>query len=1129
MLVVVNTVSALVHIYSIGYMHHDPHRPRFFAYLSLFTFAMLMLVTSDNLVQMFFGWEGVGLASYLLIGFWYKKPSANAAAIKAFVVNRVGDFGFPLGIFGVFVLFGSVNLGTIFANAAAICRPKAPNTAQTVLTFLGYALDKQVALTVVCLLLFMGAMGKSAQVPLHTWLPDAMEGPTPVSALIHAATMVTAGVFMLARLSPLFELSHSALTVVTFIGAITAFFAATVGLVQNDIKRVIAYSTCSQLGYMFVALGVGFYSAAIFHLFTHAFFKALLFLGSGSVIHAVSDEQDMRKMGGLRTLIPTTYWMMVIGTLALTGVGIPATIIGTAGFFSKDAIIEGAFVGHNAVASFAFIAAGHRRLLHQLLFLAPDLHDLPRQAARHRRRHAPRARIAAGDAGAAVHPRGRRAVRRRHLPRPVHRRGLCRVLEGRAVHAAPTNHILHDIHDVPLWVKLAPFVAMIIGFGIAYLFYIRSPEMPKNLARAAPRALRVPAQQVVFRRALRLPLRAPGQVARPLPVEEGRRLAHRRLRAGRHLGARRRRDQPRRQAADRLPLPLRLRHADRRRRPRHLDDARELLLMSGLPILSLGHLPAAGRRAPDPADPRRRRRCAPQHPQRRAADDRVHLRAVAADLDRLRQCARPASSSSRRRAWLDSGISYHMGVDGISMLFVILTTFLMPLCILASWESIEKRVKEYMIAFLVLETLMIGVFCALDIVLFYVFFEGGLIPMFLIIGVWGGKRRVYASFKFFLYTLLGSVLMLLAIMAMFWQAGTTDIPTLLTHDFPATMQTWLWLAFFASFAVKMPMWPVHTWLPDAHVEAPTAGSVILAGILLKMGGYGFLRFSLPMFPLASRDLRAVRLHAVGRRHHLHLAGGADAGGHEEADRLFVGRPYGLRDHGHLRDERGRACRARSSRCCRHGLVSGALFLCVGVIYDRMHTREIAAYGGLVNHMPKYAVAFMIFTMANVGLPGTSGFVGEFLTLLGVFKVNTWVAFFATTGVILSAAYALWLYRRVVFGALTKESLKGMLDLSGAREGDALSADRAGHLLRRLSGAGLRRRRRRRCKALINNVTASHRRRADRGGELTGVLRTMTPELLSSLSLCHAGTDPRRRRAGAADDRRLFRRAGQYDS
>ncbi|MEJ6784458.1 NADH-quinone oxidoreductase subunit L [Aminobacter sp. Piv2-1] len=482
MLVVVNTVSALVHIYSIGYMHHDPHRPRFFAYLSLFTFAMLMLVTSDNLVQMFFGWEGVGLASYLLIGFWYKKPSANAAAIKAFVVNRVGDFGFLLGIFGVFVLFGSVNLGTIFANAASYLPAEgAAENGEAVLTFLGYALDKSNAITVVCLLLFMGAMGKSAQVPLHTWLPDAMEGPTPVSALIHAATMVTAGVFMLARLSPIFELSGTALTVVTFIGAFTAFFAATVGLVQNDIKRVIAYSTCSQLGYMFVALGMGFYSAAIFHLFTHAFFKALLFLGSGSVIHAVSDEQDMRKMGGLRKLIPSTYWMMVIGTLALTGVGIPATIIGTAGFFSKDAIIEGAFVGHNAVAGFAFAAlviAACFTSFYSWRLIFMTFHGTPRATAdvMHHVHESPPVMLV---------PLFILAVGALFAGVMFHQQFIGEAYgefwKG-ALFTLETNEILHEFHTVPMWVKLAPFVAMIIGFGMAYLFYIRSPEMPKVLA-----------------------------------------------------------------------------------------------------------------------------------------------------------------------------------------------------------------------------------------------------------------------------------------------------------------------------------------------------------------------------------------------------------------------------------------------------------------------------------------------------------------------------------------------------------------------------------------------------------------------------------------------------------------------
>ena len=391
--------------------------------------------------------------------------------------------------------------------------------------------------------------------------------------------------------------------------------------------------------------------------------------------------------------------------------------------------------------------------------------------------------------------------------------------------------------------------------------------------------------------------------------------------------------------------------------------------------------------------------------------------------------ANPGFQFVEKSAWLSSGISYHMGVDGISMLFVILTTFLMPICILASWQSVEKRVKEYMIAFLVLETLMIGVFCALDLVLFYVFFEAGLIPMFLIIGVWGGKRRVYASFKFFLYTLLGSVLMLLAMMAMYWQAGTTDITELLTHDFPVSMQTWLWLAFFASFAVKMPMWPVHTWLPDAHVEAPTAGSVILAAILLKMGGYGFLRFSLPMFPEASADLApfvfALSVIAIVYTSLVALM-------QEDIKKLIA---YSSVAHmGYVTmgifamNQNG--VQGAIFQMLSHGLVSGALFLCVGVVYDRMHTREIAAYGGLVNNMPKYAVAFMVFTMANVGLPGTSGFIGEFLTLLGVFQVNTWVALFATIGVILSAAYALWLYRRVIFGVLEKESLKSLLDLSG---------------------------------------------------------------------------------------------------
>jgi NADH-quinone oxidoreductase subunit M len=384
-----------------------------------------------------------------------------------------------------------------------------------------------------------------------------------------------------------------------------------------------------------------------------------------------------------------------------------------------------------------------------------------------------------------------------------------------------------------------------------------------------------------------------------------------------------------------------------------------------------------------------------------------------------------------KRPWLGGAINYSMGIDGISLPFVVLTTALMPISILASWTSIQSRVREYMIAFLVLETLMVGTFCALDLVLFYLFFEGGLIPMFLIIGVWGGPRRVYASFKFFLYTLLGSVLMLLAIMAMYWEAGTTDIPALLHHPFPLSLQTWAFLAFLASFAVKLPMWPVHTWLPDAHVEAPTAGSVILAAILLKLGGYGFLRFSLPMFPEASQHLApliyALSVVAIVYTSLVALV-------QEDVKKLIA---YSSVAHMGFVTMGIFAMTAQGVaggifQMISHGIVSAALFLCVGIIYDRMHTREIAAYGGLVNRMPLYAFVFMVFTLANVGLPGTSGFVGEFLTLIGTFRVNNWVATLATLGTILSAAYALWLYRKVIFGKLEKPSLFHIRDL-GWRE------------------------------------------------------------------------------------------------
>ncbi len=469
MFVVVTTVSALVHVYSIGYMEEDDSRPRFFAYLSGFTFAMLMLVTADNLVQMFFGWEGVGLFSYLLIGFWYTKPEANAAAIKAFVVNRVGDFGFALGIFGLFAVFRTVNLDQIFDAA--------PGVAGQTLMFLGYQVD---ILTTLSLLLFMGAMGKSAQFLLHTWLPDAMEGPTPVSALIHAATMVTAGVFMVARLSPIFEHAPVALQFVVLIGAVTAFFAATVGLVQNDIKRVIAYSTCSQLGYMFVACGVGAYQAGIFHLFTHAFFKALLFLGAGSVIHAMHHEQDMRKMGGLRPKLQFTWAMMLIGTLALTGFGIPH-IAGMSGFYSKDAIIEAAHAAHTPgdYAFWLLVIAALMTSFYSWRLMFMTFHG-PSRADAKTFKHAhesppvmlvPLAVLALGAVAAG-------AATPFFIGEGQHE------FWGKAIFNGEHNHILHAMHEIPPWVRWAATIAMAAGFAIAYLYYIAVPSLPAATAKA---------------------------------------------------------------------------------------------------------------------------------------------------------------------------------------------------------------------------------------------------------------------------------------------------------------------------------------------------------------------------------------------------------------------------------------------------------------------------------------------------------------------------------------------------------------------------------------------------------------------------------------------------------------------
>ncbi|WP_341366702.1 NADH-quinone oxidoreductase subunit L [Yoonia sp. BS5-3] len=524
MLIVITTVSALVHLYSFGYMAHDDnfkegesYRPRFFAYLSFFTFAMLMLVTADNLVQMFFGWEGVGVASYLLIGFYFKKPSANAAAIKAFVVNRVGDFGFALGIFALYMVTDSIRFEDIFAAI--------PSLQEHTISFMWRDWN---TLNLIAFLLFIGAMGKSAQLILHTWLPDAMEGPTPVSALIHAATMVTAGVFLVCRMSPLMEYAPAATSFIVFLGATTAFFAATVGLVQNDIKRVIAYSTCSQLGYMFVAAGLGVYSVAMFHLLTHAFFKAMLFLGAGSVIHAMHHEQDMRNYGGLRHKIPKTFWMMMIGTLAITGVGIPLLYVGFpvgfAGFVSKDAIIESAYAGtHGGYAFWMLVVAALMTSFYSWRLMFLTFYGQPR-GDKHTHEHAhesptimlvPLYVLAVGAvfsgmlwygsffgsndkvgkffgvpyAEAAHHEEGHDDHGDDHADDHAEEGGHGKAhynLVGEpgegAIHNSPDNHVLNEAHEVPVWVKLAPFFAMLAGLALAYQMYIRRPDWPAKLA-----------------------------------------------------------------------------------------------------------------------------------------------------------------------------------------------------------------------------------------------------------------------------------------------------------------------------------------------------------------------------------------------------------------------------------------------------------------------------------------------------------------------------------------------------------------------------------------------------------------------------------------------------------------------
>ncbi len=1124
MLLVVTGIGSIIHVYATAYMKDEPRGAyaRFFCYLNLFCFFMLVLVLAGNFLVLFAGWEGVGLCSYLLIGFWYEKTSAADAGKKAFLTNRIGDVGCLLGIFLVFFTFGTLDFREVAAAAAAMPRETG-----------GFGV-----LSIVCLLLFAGAAGKSAQIPLHVWLPDAMEGPTPVSALIHAATMVTAGVYLVARNAILFEQAPLVMQIVAIVGALTALMAATIGLVQNDIKRVLAYSTVSQLGYMFLATGVGAFAAAVFHLITHAFFKALLFLGSGSVIHAVAGEQDMQRMGALKKHMPVTFVTMMVGTLAIAG--IPPL----AGFFSKDEILLHAFAHNRILWGIALATAGltacymfrlialtfygsyrgpaWSRVASPAAVAEAAAHGVPhpRDAHAHgqaeRKGHevthgaadalAPASAVACARLGAASpelvgrrhrddrrrarservarsarstrrdddgpdDPCGRDHHRRRHrhstgARRDQHARALPGAeLFGRGRPGRPSARRCRRRRRAVARSAVRPDAVLRSGGGRgppdgAALLHHAS-RAPARARREVARAARPPRAQVRRGRALsfdRRPRHARGR-PRPLVDRPARRGRRGQRRGGAHAdrvvgvpharqARRRRRGGPGGQ--DRRPRKLRhppcpdgpgseLRAPDGGRRVRvsHGVLARQVMmsvfrshllsiilftpLAGALVLLFVGRERA--------------------HTIRWIANAFAAAGfAVSLPLWFWYQPQGERWQFTERAEWIPSiGASYYLGVDGFSVLLILLTTLMGAIAILSSWTAVTERVKEYYVVLLVLQTGLIGAFVALDFLLFFLFWEVMLVPMYFLIGIWGGGRRLYSAIKFFLFTLVGSVVMLLGILALYFYAHSVSPTAAYTFDVtafheltvPATLQKWIFLAFFLGFAVKVPLFPLHTWLPDAHTDAPTAGSVILAAVMLKMGTYGFLRFSLPILPDATHAFvpLMVGLSIVGI-----IYGALVALAQSDWKRLvayssvshmgmvmlgmFALTPVGIT--GSIVQQ------------INHGISTGALFLIVGIVYERRRTTAISEYGGLSKAMPVFAAIFFVMTMSSIGLPALNGFIGEILILQGVYVVNKAWAAVAAAGIVLGAAYMLWLYQRTMFGRIDNPANASLKDLN-ARE------------------------------------------------------------------------------------------------